>query len=283
MMQDKQHKTDMTSMETIYALSETVYSFGYQVRQKYGTLQATALNWFSQQGVNLVQQENSQILSLGCGNGAFDLALLKTLQAEDKSFSYTGIDFNHKDLDRFQSRLKEEKPDITRNITLRHEMFDETTVLPTAYDLITMVHFLYAVEDIGGLLETAQKHLSEDGKLLIVQNSRQGVYQVKKQFLDVLPNHRYQASDSVKEALETKRINYTSTNIDAYLDVSILQEWSLEAALLMSFCLGNDVMQLAEQDRERIRQAYLDISSEAEDGRQLLCEPMEMIVCEKKA
>jgi len=80
--------------------------------------------------------------------------------------------------------------------------------------------------------------------------------------------------------LQSDKIIFTSHVIDTSFDVSILQSISLDALLLMSFCLSNDLSVLNTQELEQIRNAFLSRSRAGEGGSRVIDEQMEVFICQ---
>lgn len=169
-----------SAVELGYALSESCYSFGYRLRQKYGRLHEAAIAWLVPACPSLVDKAEPAVLSLGCGNGAFDIDLITTMKEQGYQLDYTGIDFNKQDLDDFRLLLDQKMPGLSPPAKLQYDKFDHTSRLEESYDLITMVHFLHSFDEALPVIQAARRHLTAQGRLLVIQTSRQGIYQVKK-------------------------------------------------------------------------------------------------------
>ena len=261
-----------------YSLSEFIYSCGYKLRLKYASFKQDALNWIADNCSKLLTAEKPEILSLGCGTGLFDTALIKIIQQQKKQWSFTGLDFSKTDLELFRKNLSALDEETRSRVTLQYKKFEPLTDMGERYDLITMIHFLHSFEYVLPIIQNALRHLSPDGRLLIVQHNKQGVSEIKNEFLDILPNQKFQCSDHIKELLHAENITFTTHTIDASFDISIMQEMSLDTLLLMSFCLVNDLSKLNTNQQEQIRQAFLSHAEEI-DGTVVIRESMEAIVC----
>ena len=262
-----------------YGLSETAYSYGYSLRLKYASFMQDTLSWIANNYSELLPVETPKILSLGCGNGLFDGELIKIIQQQKQNWSFSGLDFSTTDLNLFREKLSSLDRQTRENITLEYKIFSPSTELGERYDLITMIHFLHSFDDVLPIIQNALQHLSSGGKLLVVQQKKQGISELKDRFLNLLPNQKFQSSEHIKALLQSEKITFTSHTIDTYFDISIMQGMSLETLLLMSFCLCNDLSLLTTQQQEEIRQAFLSLSEAQDDGTSVIYEPMEAIVC----
>ena len=261
-----------------YSLSEFIYSCGYKLRLNYASFKQDALNWIAGNCSEILTAEMPRILSLGCGTGIFDTALIKIIQQQKKQWSFTGLDFSETDLELFRKNLSTLDEETRARVTLEYKKFEPLTEMGERYDLITMVHFLHSFDDVLPIIQNALRHLSPNGRLLIIQHNKQGVSEIKDEFLDILPNQKFQCSDNIKQLLHAGNVTFNAHTIDASFDISIMQEMSLDTLLLMSFCLVNDLSKLNTSQQEKIRQAFLSRAEEI-DGTIVIRESMEAIVC----
>ncbi len=261
-----------------YSLSEFIYSCGYNLRLKHASFKQDALNWIADNCSELLTVEKPKILSLGCGTGTFDTALIRIIQQQKKQWSFTGLDFSKTDLEIFRKNLSAMDEETRSRVSLQYKKFEPLTDMGERYDLITMVHFLHSFDNVLPIIQNALRHLSPGGRLLIVQHNKQGVSEIKDEFLDILPNQKFQCSDHIKQLLHIENVTFTAHTIHASFDISIMQEMSLDTLLLMSFCLVNDLSKLNTNQQERIRQAFLSRAEEI-DGAVVIRESMEAIVC----
>jgi ubiquinone/menaquinone biosynthesis C-methylase UbiE len=267
-----------------YGLSESAYSSGYLLRLKYSSFLQETVDWFSRHYLELLPVEAPKVLSLGCGSGIFDLKIIRVIQQQitqqkERRLDFTGLDFNETDLNCFRKSLSDQNLETQSSMTLKYQKFEPSTDLGERYDLITMVHFLHSFDDVLPIIKNALRHVSPGGRLLIVQQKKGKMSELKDTFLDILPNRKFQCTDQIKELLQSERIDFTSHDIDTYFDVSIMNKMSLDTLLLMSFCLSNDLSLLNTQQQNKIRNAFLSLAKVDQDGREMVYESMEAIVC----
>lgn len=177
------------NLEKGYGLSELAYSYGYVLRLKYASFMEDTTAWFSNHCMEFLPPKTQQILSLGCGAGIFDLEMIKKIQKiphqNQTKLDFTGLDFSKTDLERFRQSILNESLEIESNISLRYQKFEPSTKLGKHFDLITMVHFLHSFKDVRPIIKHAITHLNSDGKLLIIQQKKQGILKLRNEFLDI--------------------------------------------------------------------------------------------------
>ena len=263
-----------------YGLSEDVYSFGYSLRLKYSTFQQLTIKWLVDNRHGMISADSPKILSLGCGDGAFDIEIIDRLGDEGRQFQFSGLDFNATDLGYFRHLLSTRPGNVQQCVNLRHMKFDASTDLQERYDFIYMVHFLQSFEEFLPVIRNALSHLAPGGRLLIVQQQRQGIYELKRSFQSVLTNRKFHSSEEIKRSLQKDGILFDSHTIDTCFDISVMRRKSLDALLLMSFCFTDDLAVLEERQQEEIREAFLAYSTIDENGAPFIYEPMDAILCQ---
>ena len=262
-----------------YSLPESIYSYGYNLRLKHSSFKEDTLHWITHNFSELVTVEQPEILSLGCGTGVFDNTLIDFLNQKRKKWFFTGLDFCATDLRVFQKKLATFDKETQAKVNLEFNKFDTTSNLGKHYDLITMIHFLHSFDDVLPIIQNALRHISPGGKLLIVQQNKQGISELKEQFSCLLPNQKFQCSENIKKQLKTENIVFSSHEIKTSFDISIMRHRSLETLLLMSFCFVNDLSLLNTQQQEKIRQAFISFASKQNNEKDIIHESMEVIVC----
>jgi SAM-dependent methyltransferase len=263
-----------------YGLSETAYAYGYALRVKYSSFLQATWDWLEGQNEELFSDDAPGVLSLGCGDGTFDVRLLDWLASRRPDFRYLGVDCNATALDRFRDSLALRGDGISGRSTLKHLTFDASTGFTERFDLVCMMHFLHSFAEVLPVVTNALRHLEPGGKLLIVQQGSQGVYELKRRFQSCLGNPKLHSADEVRALLVDAQISFSSHTIDCCFDVSVMKQLSLESLLLMSFCFGDDLTTLGTEEQERIRKAFLAHAHTGAGGARLIHEPMEAILCE---
>lgn len=263
-----------------YGLSEAMYSFGYSLRLKYSSFQPATMQWLLDNSSELIASDTPSILSLGCGDGTFDIGIIDHLRKVKRQLRFSGLDFNATDLEHFRHLLSTREKSIQDTVTLHHMKYEASSQLGERYDFIYMVHFLQSFEQVLPVIRNALAHLKPDGRLLIIQQKKQGIYELKQKFRDILTNRKFHSSEEITRLLQQEDIAFFSQTIDTYFDISAMQKMSLDALLLMSFCLTDDLAVLEKGQQEEIRRAFLAYATTGTDGGPVIYEPMDAIVCQ---
>lgn len=263
-----------------YGLSEAVYSFGHSLRLRFSSFQPAAIQWLLDSSGELITSDTPSLLSLGCGDGAFDIKLIDHLERVKSALKFSGLDFNLTDLEHFRRLLSIRDRSLQENVTLHYMKYDASSDLGERFDFIYMVHFLHSFDEVLPVIRNALAHLNPGGKLLIVQQQEQGIYELKQRYRDILGNRKFHSSEEIERLLRQDDIAFTSHTVDTYFDISALQRMSLDALLLMSFCFTDDLAVLDQRQQEDIRRAFLAYATTGTDGRPVIYEPMAAIVCQ---
>jgi 2-polyprenyl-3-methyl-5-hydroxy-6-metoxy-1,4-benzoquinol methylase len=263
-----------------YGLTAEKYAEGYSLRQTCSTMTKNSIDWLNSNKSKWIPKcQNPKLLSIGCGDGKLDIPLLHAL-AERAPFNYWGVDLNESELSLFRNRLSE---DLLLNdksqIQFSSEKFDETSNLEKHFDLILMSHMLYYFQNPERVIKNAIHHLTDSGQLMIIQQSTQGIPQIRNELLSEWHIGKApQPSEHIKSLLLNNGWCYQIYQLDAYLDVTCLRhEISPQAKLLMSFCIGEDLSCYPEKMTEQVKSIFLD-QSEMKDGKKLIREPIDIML-----
>ncbi|MGB5736154.1 MAG: class I SAM-dependent methyltransferase [Thiohalocapsa sp.] len=263
-----------------YGLSEAAYAWGYALRVRYSSFFRATLNWLVHHSEELIAADNPRLLSLGCGNGAFDIEFMDWLSARNKRFQFLGVDFNASELEQFRTALSSRDASFRARTSLCYMKYHASTRFEGRFHVIYMLHFLHSFAEVMPAIRNALGHLAQGGKLVIVQQKSGGVYDLKQEFKGMLRNPRLYSAEEIEELLRTEQVAFSSYTIDSYFDISIMRQMSLDALLLMSFCFADDLALLDTKQQEEIRAAFLACARPGADGVPVIYEPMEAIVCE---
>ncbi len=263
-----------------YGLSEAVYACGYSLRVKYSSFLRATRDWVADNSGDLIVADTPRLLSLGCGNGAYDMEFIDWLAGRKQHFKFIGVDCNASELEQFTKVLSIREASIREKTSLYCMKYDASTRFEGRFDLIYMLHFLHSFAEVVPAIRNALAHLSPRGKLLIVQQKRTGVYDLKQRFKGILRNRKLYCAEEIMRLLRMEQVAFSSYTIDSYFDISVLKQMSLDALLLMSFCFSDDLAELDRDQQEEIRSAFLKSAHPGSDGAPLIYEPMEAIVCE---
>ena len=111
-----------------------------------------------------------RILSIGCGDGTFDIKILQTItnRFPDWKIYYVGVDVDRKFCQQARELLNALKNVEVEIIVLDFEQMDFSKVEIPPCDLVLAVHVLYYMRDIKKALSDVQRLRKPDGKVYII-------------------------------------------------------------------------------------------------------------------
>jgi len=145
-----------------------------------------SLEWFKKQ-FNM-RTDIQHVLSIGCGEGEFDIAWLKTLTNVHR---YVGIEPNPSHVSAFRQRIETENLPRRLFIRLIQECIENIDLFP-GFDLICISQSLYYPENKPGVIEKAFELLNSNGDLVIFHTiGNCGIDHLKQKF----ESHTYRYTD----------------------------------------------------------------------------------------
>ena len=102
--------------------------------------------------------QDKKVLEVGCGTGIVTLAMADTAQ------TVVATDYSEKMLDELRKKL--DKTDLTNVKLSKEDIFDINQPL-NAFDVIVAANVLHLVPDVERALKSMEKHLKNDGVLIV--------------------------------------------------------------------------------------------------------------------
>jgi|GEM_PF-3807141 len=268
-----------------YALSDKAYSEGYLIRKSLSTMTRKTKEWLRS---NINQffpgTENPlYVLSIGCGDGELETALLETLSIQN-DVNFLGLDQNPIELDQFKNRISKFKKPYLSNafIDIREYSFSSYSSLSKKYDLIIMSHILYSFKESRSIIKNALDHLSNNGFLFIIHQGDEGIPQIRNQLKDKYkigePAH---TSSLIKTNLNKLGVNFRTYKIEASIDIKSIIQKTEQGRVLMSFCIMKDLAKESTQVINKISNLFITQALNNSPDIQHIYEPIDIIVATK--
>lgn len=160
------------------------------------------------------------VLSVGCGDGSVDAALAE--QVAGTGWSWTGVDPHGPGvaelLDRFEA-LPAPAPSARGQVCRFADLSGSET-----YDVITFVHSLYYVDDLGDTLRGAMARLTPGGEVLVLHAPLAALNRLTARFAPPVAGHPQPWSDEVERTLATLPVDVETTDLEATVDLSAIAE-----------------------------------------------------------
>jgi uncharacterized SAM-dependent methyltransferase/2-polyprenyl-3-methyl-5-hydroxy-6-metoxy-1,4-benzoquinol methylase len=198
-----------------------------EVLEKHTSQRREIISHFKAEGVlgQLVARTGGtlRILSLGCGDGVMDRALLESCLPPDfdGSVFYAGVDTDQNQVERCirtmslacQRGISKAKMEAT---ALSPSAFDRS-YSHGGFDCVLMMHALYDVEDYRETIRWGLDHVSTGGKLIIWQAPDEDLSQLSGVFWAPQHQHRIPRAGDIEQHLSAEGLKFTVHRIDAAL------------------------------------------------------------------
>ena len=224
------------------------------------------------------------VLSVGSGAGDIDCGLIDHLEGRGGPFAYDAVDPNAKALSRFRDRCGEMDYSVANRVWL-YECGFEQFEAGHGYDLIHIVHSIYGIGDLGGMMQKAFRLLGTGGTMGVMCSTDEGINRFKRQVFEVidLPDRAGRVREhALVEALsKLEGAALECEIVPSEIDVTGCMEGTPDGDLLMSFFLQCDFASLEGGEQVAALQVLSEVAHER-DGRMLLNQPMMGVTARKR-
>ena len=256
-------------------LDERGYRDALHAFRSRATERDSMLAWVRERLTTLTpQRERVSVLSIGAGDGDFDIDFLQLLKAHIPLLDYTAVEPNHIFCETFRKRVEQLALPGLR--VESHGVSFEQFQPHSAFHLIHFTHCLYYVADREAAIRKALRNLTPDGQLLILHQTPLGIHQVQERYLRRVTGSEREmvSSDDIELLLQQCGLDYAKEVIESSVEVTecFLPE-SREGALLLGFFLECDSSQIPSGEMREIL-AYLRQISRHDGERSWLPQPV---------
>jgi SAM-dependent methyltransferase len=224
------------------------------------------------------------VLSVGSGAGDIDCGLIDHLERRGGPFAYDAVDPNSEALSRFRNRCGEMDYSVVNRVWL-YECGFEQFEAGNGYDLIHIVHSIYGIADVAGMMQKAFRLLGTGGTMGVMCSTDEGINRFKRRVFDVidLPDRagrvREHALVDALSRLEGASLQFEI--VPSEIDVTGCIEGTPDGDLLMSFFLQCEFESLEGGEQVAALQVLSEVAQER-DGRMFLNQPMMGVTARKR-
>ena len=263
-------ETQTFDYQHTYALRRSVSTMAMAAREH---LSASAKRWAAD---SRSQQRPFRILSVGCGDGDLDLAILQGLVTLAE-VDYLGLEVNPISAQLFREALDECKLQAAH--ALKFEIRIETAqTLPQigeGFDLVLMSHVLYYFADPAALVQTYLHQACRiDGRLVIVHSGWEGIPRLMSEVPGLTP---FLCAEEIRDALVKNGLRVDTEMIETALDVAEILEQTHKGEQVLGFCVEREIDQITPSTRKHLLKAFWGHCQILEDGAWLR-EPLAVMV-----
>jgi len=226
------------------------------------------LAWMRRVLLPQCSKERLTVLSVGCGTGDLDKAILSAGIEHAGTVSYVGLEPDAAQCERF---VRQMTPAETDNVKV--EAFNtgfEDFREQRNFDLVLMVHSLYYMPDPAIAIDQALRLLSEGGRLVVLLAENDTLNELSSSFWQLEADRTAWFSQDLCAYLDQQGLAFTREQIEARLDVTPCFDADSATGLeIADFLAQVSTSELPESLQGMIRE-YLDTTSRyGEAGRWL--------------
>jgi len=211
-------------------------------------------------------------LSVGCGCGIFDLALLERLVLAGVRVRYCGVDLNTAECVQLREELSKRFPGGEVKYQVINRVFEDSEI-EEKFDIISFVQVMLYMENVVEVVNKCLSCLKPDGKIIIFNCEREGLNIPFGNAMKKLWKHDPSFADYIAKQISTMgNIHVQSSRIIAHLSITpLLEEGSGQEAarieeLMLSFLSHIDVRDLPKKDRQSLKEFYISLQCKKKQG-----------------
>lgn len=257
------------------SLSEREYAECFDAFKKISSEWLSMQQWLNEDFLQRhVWASPLKILSIGSGDGDFDLEFMKILMRRWRIETYIAIDPNPHHNQAFESRFRKSNLHVP-NFEILSETFP-VSQLDIKFDLVHMTHCLYYIPDRLKAIQAALGSLAERGLILVFHQTQLGINEIQRRFMKRAKgseNEMYSSRD-IYRLLRSLKVSFDFEMLDGMLDVSeFFSLPSPEMDQLLNFFLECRADLLTNEFKNEVV-SFIKNLAIVEHGRQVILHPV---------
>jgi len=213
-----------------------------------------------------------RILSIGCGDGDLDFAVLECLNGLT-DVEYLGLEVNETSAQLFEEAVEAWRENFAGELSfeIRIASAERLPDIGGGFDLVVMSHVLYYFSDPVALVRNyLQRACRIDGRVMIVHSGWGGIPELMAAVPGLQP---FLDADTIRDALAASGLRVQCETLSSELDVTDILEQTGRGRQILGFCIERDVDRLPEETKKRLLQALWS-RCEIREDRAWLSEPL---------
>lgn len=243
--------------------NDSFYDDAYVLRRHASTMQSSMMEFLKSSGQDAVwsgvqprANKRLNMLTIGCGDGEVDFALLDSFV---KSEAVTGVDVvalepNERHTNKFSDELPKQSwygSDVT--VSVENKVWHPSSMYPAADgempDVALFAHVLYYFDDKAAAIKGAVQQVRPGGTAVIIHQGAEGVPEIQEKLLPRLRGNTADmfTSATIEEVLQELQdgsdevASFCNYKIDAYMNTKETVKGTPDGVQIMSFCLESDL------------------------------------------
>jgi len=270
----------LIGLPALAPLSDARYLETHGIYEGRSNQQDLIIDWFGDHAASTVRSgESFRVLSVGCGSGILDCAILARLLDQTDDLHYVGVDPNQIECSAFEQRAEDTVLDRARVEIVRtsFEDFDAER----RFDLVYFVHSLYYMPDPTAALEKARKLLRPGGRLVVFHAPCQALNELTVRFWDKHSVCPTLFAEDFAKILDGWRWAYERERVEARLEVTPLADADSSIGLaLRDFIVQYDSLGLPEAVQDIVGR-YLRAVSVRDRGETYIAHPVDVFIIDE--
>lgn len=211
-------RQEMALLTEIAPLQGTRYADCLHTYEAASNQRELILGWFTDHVIPQLCTDSTSFLSVGCGAGDLDVKILAAGKRHASSISYVGLEPDPQQCSRFASRMESAND---QNIRIEaHNTRFEKFAEQRRFDLVTLVHSLYYMDDPERAIENALNLVNESGRLVILIASNDTLNELSSSFWELENAGSTWFSEDLSKHLDNRGIAFERERIEATLDIT---------------------------------------------------------------
>lgn len=176
------------------------------------------LGWMQRVLIPQCSKESTAVLSIGCGAGDLDKAILAAGAEHSATISYVGLEPDTAQCERFVSQMgfdEDENVQIESHNTGFEDFQDQQS-----YDLVLMVHSLYYMADPAWAIDKALSLVNEGGRLVVLLAANDTLNELSSSFWQIEADRTAWFSQDLSAYLDNLGLAFARERIEGRLDVT---------------------------------------------------------------
>lgn len=176
------------------------------------------LGWIQRALIPKFNKKRAAVLSIGCGAGDLDKAILAAGAEQSATISYVGLEPDAAQCARFVNQMGF---DDDENVQIQaHNRGFEDFHDQQNYDLVLMVHSLYYMSDPAWAIEKALSLVKKGGQLVVLLAANDTLNELSSSFWQIEADRTAWFSQDLSAYLDELGLAFTREQIEARLDVT---------------------------------------------------------------
>jgi SAM-dependent methyltransferase len=251
---------------TTRQVESSQYHQAYEWRRQRSTMTEIARNWLCEQAPRWAHLRAHtgplRILSVGCGDGSSDLAMLQALEPHTP-VEYVGIDVNPVSLATFRSQAGD------LPVTLADTPLELLELDGEPFDIVLLSHMLYYVDQPGAHVSRLLRRFTRtDGRVIIVHSAHEGIPALMQAVDGLTP---FLTAQDIANELEAEGLPPTWHVLHTELDATDLLANTPEGRAVLEFCVETPLDDLTPETRLQLHSELSRRCSES-SGRWMMAE-----------